>query len=78
MGPGDILVFLPGADEIELCELLTMETENLTVLPLYGALAQDIQQKVFTKSPNRRCIVSTNTSLAIHGVRYVVDAGLAK
>ncbi|ORX66252.1 P-loop containing nucleoside triphosphate hydrolase protein [Linderina pennispora] len=57
--------------------------EPLYVLPLYSLLPADQQLKVFAPPPagSRLCVVATNvaeTSITIPGIRYVVDAGLAK
>lgn len=56
---------------------------QLEVLPLYGALQQAAQSKIFapTAANFRRIIVSTNiaeTSITIPGVAYVVDTGYKK
>ena len=95
---GDILVFLTGQSEIEsVCnrlfktaELIDYEHDvecknvrGVLVLPLYGALPSEQQQRVFEPvEPNiRRVIVATNiaaTSLTIDGVVYVVDSGFVK
>ncbi|KAI8323975.1 P-loop containing nucleoside triphosphate hydrolase protein [Martensiomyces pterosporus] len=55
----------------------------LYVLPLYSLLPAEQQLKVFAPPPpgSRLCVVATNvaeTSITIPGIRYVVDAGLAK
>ncbi|KAJ2511868.1 putative ATP-dependent RNA helicase DHR1 [Coemansia sp. RSA 1939] len=55
----------------------------LYVLPLYSLLPADQQLRVFAPPPagSRLCVVATNvaeTSITIPGIRYVVDAGLAK
>lgn len=88
---GDILVFLPGQEEIE--ETLNMLDEKLKflakshetmILPLYANLPAHDQNKVFLKAPGdniRKIIISTNiaeTSVTIPGVRFVVDSGLVK
>lgn len=79
---GDIMVFLPGEDEIErACVEIRKNTANLDVMPLYSALPAEEQRQIFSPSANRKCVVSTNiaeTSLTIDGVVYVVDSGLAK
>ncbi|MBM3891686.1 MAG: ATP-dependent RNA helicase, partial [Verrucomicrobia bacterium] len=82
--PGDILVFMPGVWEIQ----QTVNTirslrsrEPLTLLPLYGELPPEEQDRVFQPSPTRKVIVATNvaeTSVTIEGVRFVVDSGLAR
>jgi len=95
---GDVLVFLTGQWEIEnVCDRLFKAAEaidyehdivckavqGLMILPLYGAMATDQQQKVFAsvESGIRRVIVATNiaaTSITINGVVYVVDCGYIK
>ena len=87
--PGDILVFLPGQEDIEaaaavLSEKLTLLPPSSPLylpLPLYAALAHDAQMAVFRPSKLRKVILATNiaeTSLTLPGVRYVVDSGLSK
>ncbi|KAK7418465.1 hypothetical protein QQX98_003957 [Neonectria punicea] len=81
--PGNILVFLPGEDEIEkVCTLVRKYTRDLDVFPLYSTLPGSDQRLALTSSgPNRKCIVSTNiaeTSLTIDNVVYVVDTGLSR
>ncbi len=78
---GDILVFLPGAGEIErLAGALTRS--DVTVHKLYGALGRAEQDAALLPSPGRRKVVlATNiaeTSLTIEGVEVVIDAGLAR
>lgn len=89
--PGDILVFLPGQEEIENCvEQLTMISSELpkdapllVPLALYASLSPEQQQRAFERLPPRRrkVILATNvaeTSLTIPGIKYVVDSGLRK
>lgn len=95
---GDILVFLTGQAEIEnACNRLFQAAEaidydndircksirGLLILPLYGAMASELQQRVFQPVDKgiRRVVVATNiaaTSLTIDGVVYVVDCGYVK
>ncbi|KAF5546665.1 ATP-binding protein PRP16 [Fusarium mexicanum] len=79
---GDILVFLPTADECEEgIAKLRKATSNLDVLPLYSLLPQHEQDRVFKRSDKRRCILATNiaeASITIDGVVYVIDTGLVK
>ena len=89
--PGDILVFLEGQEMIESLEKLIndyavglgSELPRLLVLPLFAALPQPLQQRVFepTLPKTRRVILSTNiaeTSVTVPGVRYVIDNGKSK
>ena len=81
--PGDLLVFLPGERDIhELRKLLEdSPARSCDILPLYGRLANADQQRIFHPGGRRRIILSTNiaeTSLTVPGIRYVVDAGLAR
>ena len=81
--PGDILVFLTCAPEIErACRAMECLHDETVVLPLHGKLPPDEQQKVFDDYGHKRKIIfSTNvaeTSITIPGVKYVIDTGLAK
>ena len=81
---GDVLVFMPGSYEI----MRTIgavrnlpESGGVDILPLYGELPPEEQDRAVKPSPGRKVIVATNvaeTSLTIPGVRAVVDAGLAR
>lgn len=87
---GDILVFMPGQEDIEVtCELVAErlgEIENapqLAILPIYSQLPSDLQAKIFQKAPDgvRKCVVATNiaeTSLTVDGIMFVVDSGYCK
>lgn len=83
---GDILVFLPGERSIKNCiGRLSRERwfSQLQVLPLYGRLAKEEQERVFDP-PSRgktKIVISTNiaeTSVTIDGITSVVDSGQAK
>jgi ATP-dependent helicase HrpB len=83
-GPGDILVFLPGAAEIRrsmrACEDLARR-QSLLLLPLYGDLTPAEQDRAVTPGAQRRIVFSTNiaeSSITIEGVRAVIDSGLAR
>lgn len=76
---GDILVFLPGVEEIHLFISLIRE-ENLQgteVFPLYSTLPLAEQRRVFRLQPGTRHIIaSTNiaeTSVTLEGVVFVID-----
>ncbi len=80
---GDVLVFLPGERDIREAtdQLEGRLGYDAEVVPLYGRLSSGDQQRVFAPSTRRRVIVATNiaeTSLTLPGIRYVVDAGLAR
>ncbi|KAK2750610.1 putative ATP-dependent RNA helicase dhr2 [Myotisia sp. PD_48] len=89
--PGDILVFLTGQETVESLEYMvndyatTMDKDlpNILAVPLFAALPQVAQQRVFLPAPprTRKVILSTNiaeTSVTVPGVRYVIDCGKAK
>ena len=81
--PGDILVFLTCAPEIErACKAIQHLNDTAVILPLHGKLPPEQQQEVFIEFKHKRKIIfSTNvaeTSITIPGVKYVVDTGLAK
>ncbi len=85
---GDILVFLPGEREIrEAAEHLrghlshNVYTRHVDVLPLFARLTQAEQERVFETGGAPRIVLATNvaeTSLTVPGIRFVVDAGLAR
>ncbi len=80
---GDMLIFMPTEQDIgETMELLRgRQHPGVTVLPLFARLSAGEQAKVFSRTPGRKIIVSTNvaeTSLTIPGIRYVIDTGLAR
>ncbi|RHZ03448.1 hypothetical protein DYB37_004078 [Aphanomyces astaci] len=83
--PGDILVFLPGQDEIDHVVQRLSQMASRTLLPLafYGSLPVHVQQAVFELPPPhiRKVIVATTiaeTSVTIPGVVYVVDSCFVK
>ena len=88
---GDVLVFLTGQEEIEVCqEQLTERTrkfgtkmKELIILPIYANLPSDLQAKIFEPAPPgaRKVVLATNiaeTSLTIDGIIYVIDPGFCK
>jgi len=83
LGAGDTLVFLPGEREIrETAEALRKHHPPATeILPLFARLSVSEQNKVFQPHGRRRIVLATNvaeTSLTVPGIRYVVDAGVAR
>ena len=85
-GPGDLLVFLPGAPEIRQTQRALGNEElgdGTDVLPLYGDLDQAAQDRALAPAMDgrRKIILATSiaeTSLTIAGIRHVVDAGFAR
>jgi ATP-dependent RNA helicase DHX8/PRP22 len=89
---GDILLFLPTVEDIDaMCSLLYTHTQSqapdapdLLVLPVYSALPSATPRRVLAPAPapasTRKVVVTTHapgTRLAIPGIAYVVDSGLA-
>ncbi|MFW0163250.1 ATP-dependent RNA helicase [Actinomyces sp. SKVG-SVH-4(1)] len=82
---GDVLVFLPGAREVDdvVSRLRGAVPEGVDVLPLHGRLPASAQDAALAPSPagRRRVVVATNvaeSSLTVPGVRVVVDSTLAR
>lgn len=83
---GDVLVFLPGRREIGRVERLLVEggvPGDVDVMPLYGELSAEAQDRAVAanRSTRRRVVLSTSiaeTSLTIEGVRTVIDAGQSR
>lgn len=88
-GPGDILVFLTGQEEIEAAEELLKERTKgkgskigeMIVCPIYGNLPTELQAKIFEPTPRgaRKIVLATNiaeTSLTVDGIRVSHKAWL--
>lgn len=88
---GDILVFLPGQEEIEQCHELLQErarklgsrVNELLIRPIYANLPTDMQAQVFEPTPSgaRKVVIATNiaeTSITIDNIIYVIDPGYCK
>jgi ATP-dependent helicase HrpB len=81
---GDVLVFLPGAFEIQRArrslEPLARKA-GLLIAPLHGDLSPAEQDVAVQPASQRKVILSTNiaeSSITIDGVTAVVDSGLAR
>jgi ATP-dependent helicase HrpB len=64
--PGDLLIFLPGAAEIQrCCQLLRNQRlgDPIDVLPLYGSMRIEEQSQAIQVGPRRRIIVATNIAV---------------
>ncbi len=83
---GSILVFLPGGGEIRRVEARLKEgtlPPDIDIVPLYGDLPREIQDRAIRPSPTgrRKAVLATSiaeTSLTIEGVRVVIDGGLMR
>jgi RNA helicase HrpA len=83
---GDVLVFLPGEKYIkDATMMLASQTfaRKLWVIPLYGRLSGEEQERVFLATPDgkTKVVLATNiaeTSVTIDGITTVIDSGLAK
>ena len=81
---GDVLVFLPGAAEIERCQRTLgafAEERAAVVRPLHGSLPFEQQRLAVQPAATRKIVLATNiaeTSLTIDGVKVVIDSGLAR
>ncbi|KAL4081373.1 P-loop containing nucleoside triphosphate hydrolase protein [Scleroderma yunnanense] len=89
--PGDVLVFLPGQEDIESLEKsiktyarrLPESCMNVLVYPMYASLPPSLQARIFSATPSmsRKCILATNiaeTSITIPGIKFVIDTGKCK
>jgi ATP-dependent helicase HrpB len=81
---GDLLVFLPGLQEIRQTahQLDALAAQHdLAVLPLHGELSAEQQDAALLPQPRRKIVLATNvaeTSVTVEGVTGVVDTGLAR
>lgn len=78
---GDILLFLPGKNEIDRCEaMLTTALPDAVIMKLHGAMPLSEQSRVLRPLSNsqRKIVLATNiaeSSLTIEGVTHVIDSG---
>lgn len=90
-GPGDVLIFLTGQDEIETvaenigetCRKLGDKFPELIICPIYANMPPELQQRIFepTREGARKVVIATNiaeTSITIDGIAYVIDSGFVK
>lgn len=79
VGPGAVLVFLPGLFEIEemkkQLEEYSSDTYSWWTVPLHSSITTDEQDKVFNNPPenHRKIVLSTNiaeSSITVPDIRY--------
>ena len=80
---GDVLCFLPGEGEIRRCAEELRDLDGVAVMPLYGAMPKEEQDRVLIplSDGRRKVVLATSiaeTSLTIEGVTAVVDSGLMR
>jgi RNA helicase HrpA len=83
---GDILVFLSGEKMIKDCMsrlVSSLLASYLYLVPLYGRLGKEEQERVFEAAPpgKTKVVIATNiaeTSVTIDGITTVIDSGLSK
>jgi ATP-dependent helicase HrpB len=79
-GDGDVLVFLPGAREID-AVAGRLHGVRADVLSLHGRQPGSVQDAALRPADRRRVVLATavaESSLTVPGVRAVVDAGLSR
>ncbi len=86
---GDMLIFMPTERDIhETAKTLRSRPlpgdgtgQETEILPLYGRLSIQEQQRVFQPGPKRRVVIATNvaeSSLTVPRIRFVIDPGTAR
>ena len=86
---GHILLFVPTERDIRAAAKTLrgrswpgdVGGKQTEILPLYGRLSTQEQNRVFKPYPHRRIVIATNvaeSSLTVPGIRYVVDTGTAR
>lgn len=84
--PGDVLVFLPGAREIDeaaaaLRDLRDTQGRPIPLLPLHGRLPPEAQDRALAAEPSPKVVLATNiaeTSVTLPRVSAIVDSGLER
>jgi ATP-dependent helicase HrpB len=83
-GDGDLLVFLPGAAEINQTaknlEVFARD-RNMSLHTLHGDMPLEAQAQAIAPGERRKVVLSTNvaeSSVTVEGVTIVIDSGLAR
>ncbi|MEZ8142517.1 DEAD/DEAH box helicase [Enterovibrio norvegicus FF-162] len=77
---GDLLVFLPGKKEINLCRS-ALSGLGADVIPLHASVSDLDRKHALNQSDNQRIVLATNvaeTSLTIPGIVTVIDTGMER
>ncbi|KAI5148305.1 ATP-dependent RNA helicase DHX8/PRP22 [Enteropsectra breve] len=77
----DILVFMPGEEDIAELGSLCARIPGTVVYKIYSSMSDNEQMRVYDESTQTKVILSTNiceTSLTLPNIKYVVDTGLYK
>ena len=81
---GDILIFMPTERDImavkRKIEAMPHRISTET-LPLFARLSRAHQERIFRPLGRRKIVIATNiaeTSITVPGIRFVIDAGLAR
>lgn len=77
----DILIFLPGEEDINDLFRLLKRIPYIKAIKLFSTVNKSEELKVFLPSKEIKVILSTNiceTSITIPGIKYVIDTGLCK
>lgn len=78
---GDILIFLPGRKEIQLCAQALGYLDDIEVVALHASVSDTERVKALTPQPRKKIVLATNvaeTSLTIPNITLVIDSGLER
>ena len=78
---GNILIFMPGAYEINKTLELCRSFKGIDAFALHGSMSPQKQDEALSSNNKRKIIVCTNiaeTSLTVEGVDTVIDTGYAR
>jgi len=81
LGPGDILVFLACAPQVDrVVARLRLDIPGLQTVPLHDRMSKDEREKVLgSRGEERRCVVNTNiaeSSVTVDGISYVIGKSI--